>query len=259
MNYSSNQCIRKNTAIFTIEPLEPSIRIQRQNLPSSERAVSSQVPAIWHQRTVCCFQERRLEKAQHTPPKRGGAANDPLEGGQASARQQASQFLWVHLEIIIAFRAKWSLWYPSTYTWKYVGVYTCGESVRRGGNTYIRLRATRLRGPHRETAPLWDGCKDTEYLARWWPCGYHIIFMQRYCILSGAIRSRESGIAVSWRFVVVLLAPSSLFNHPLVPLHSPRHTVSPASLAFVKMSLELNLLPKGRGQLPCLGSIFTSY
>lgn len=129
-----------------------------------------------------------------------------------------------------------------------VGVfYTCGESVlreNRGGNTYTRLGATRLRGPHREAAPLRDGCKDTEYLVRWWPCGCHIIFMQRYCILSGAIRSRESGIAVSWRFVVVLLAPSPLFNQPTpVPLHSRRHhTVSPVSLAFVKMSLELNLL-----------------
>lgn len=75
--------------------------------------------------------------------------------------------------------------------------------------------------------------------------------MQRYCILSGAIRTgggRESGIAVSWRFVV-LLAPYSLFNHPfprlLVPLRTVVVRVPRVSLPFVKMSLELNLLPKG--------------
>lgn len=75
--------------------------------------------------------------------------------------------------------------------------------------------------------------------------------MQRYCILSGAIRTgggRESGIAVSWRFVV-LLAPYSLFNHPfprlLVPLRTVVVRVPRVSLPFVKMSLGIKFITEG--------------
>lgn len=53
---------------FHDQPVDPSIQIQRQNLRREELFLAKLL-AIWHQRTVCCFQERRLEKAQHATEK----------------------------------------------------------------------------------------------------------------------------------------------------------------------------------------------
>lgn len=121
----------------------PSIQIQN---PSRSGAVSSQVAGDLASKDGLLLSRATFRKGTTRHRKGGGAANDPLEGGQATARQ-ASQFLWVHLEIIIAFRAKWSLWYPSTHVETRGGGE--GVSVRRenrGGNTYIsslRNQATR--------------------------------------------------------------------------------------------------------------------
>lgn len=69
----------------------------------------SQVPAIWHQRAAGSFKSN-VWKRRNIPPKRVVHERSPWRPILASA-QQASQFLWVHLEIIIAFQAKWSPWY----------------------------------------------------------------------------------------------------------------------------------------------------
>lgn len=107
----------------------PSIQIQN---PSRSGAVSSQVAGDLASKDGLLLSRATFRKGTTRHRKGGGAANDPLEGGQATARQ-ASQFLWVHLEIIIAFRAKWSLWYPSTHV----------ETRRRRGGGVCAAREPR--------------------------------------------------------------------------------------------------------------------
>lgn len=70
----------RESTIFTHQPFEPADlhRFKFKILRGVELFLAKLL-AIWHQRTVCCFQERRFEKAQHATEKGVARQTIPLK------------------------------------------------------------------------------------------------------------------------------------------------------------------------------------